>query len=385
MRLANFIDGNSTAILADCERFALGLFDATRQLDPNDLRDHTAAILAAIVDDMKSPQTVGESADKALGLRDRAAGAAPTAASIRGSLRAILGLDVEQTIAEYRVLRASVIRRWLESTPTLGIDDVADLIRFNEAVDQAMSETVAEFGSTASRNRLLFLGVVSHELRTPLGSIMASTDALSDQRADADQRAAAVARIARAGLRMSAILDDLLDYVRGRTGGDMRIQPAPLALDELCTRVATELRGTFPAAPIAVHPRGDMRVEWDEQRITQAIANLAANAIKYGQPATPVDITLDGEQAQSVRIAVHNFGRPISKGQVGRLFDPFVRGDGDEHRGSSLGLGLYLVREVAEAHGGSVTVESSAEAGTTFVMTLPRSSAAAERTARVPH
>jgi signal transduction histidine kinase len=377
--LSDFIVANNALIVDECEAFARTLGPAAEDMDRESLRDHIGQILASIAADMKVPQTERQRSEKSKGHEKSRPGARDQAAETHGAMRAASGFDVSQTAAEYRALRASVIRLWLRTSPTLGSAEVEDLTRFNEAMDQALAETLFQFAHAAAASRNLFLGVLSHELRTPLGTIVGSAEAIPLLAAGSEPLAEISSRILRGGRRIRSLLDDLLDYVHVGSGGGIRVNPAATRMDEICTRVAREVDTAFPGSRIELAQDGDLQGCWDEQRVAQALSNLMSNAIKYGMPGAPVRVSTIGT-ADAVTVAVHNEGPEIAREKLESLFQPLVRGQTDDPTGNSLGLGLFIVREIASAHGGTVDVESSA-AGTTFHFALPRSAASTRPTA----
>src|SRR3954469_4744547 len=171
MGLSEFITLESARIMSEFEAFALQQLPAAADMDVAALRDHAAQVLAVIALDMRQPQTKFQQREKSLGHGPRVVGADSSPAELHGELRAAAGFDVNQTAAEYRALRASVIRLWMESGPTLGREEVIELTRFNEAMDEALAASILHFAAEAARARNLFLGVLSHELRTPLSTI----------------------------------------------------------------------------------------------------------------------------------------------------------------------------------------------------------------------
>jgi signal transduction histidine kinase len=373
--LSDFIAAHTTLIVDECEAFARTLGPAAEDLDRADLRDHIGQILVTIAADMKVPQTEWQRSEKSKGHAGAVEGTPAPAAETHGGLRAASGFDISQTAAEYRALRASVIRLWLGTLPTLGPDQVEELTRFNEAMDQALAETLLQFATAAAASRNLFLGVLSHELRTPLGTIVGSAEALLHLSNQHPQLRDASRRIVRGGQRIKSILDDLLDYVDSGTGGGIRVNPADVGMDGICTRISREVEAAFPGSRIELAWAGDMSGCWDEQRVAQALSNLMSNAIKYGQADAPIRVTMDGHASDEVVVAVRNQGTQIPPETLESLFQPLVRGAVGDPTGTSLGLGLFIVREIAIAHGGSVEVESTAR-GTTFRFRLPRSAAA---------
>ena len=212
-----------------------------------------------------------------------------------------------------------------------------------------------------ARDRVL--GILGHDLRNPLSSIsMAAEYLLQLEPIDENARRSA-ARIARMAERMTRIIRDLLDFARGRFGVGIPVQRKACDLGVIARAVVDE--HTPPAGrSIHVQVSGDVRGAWDEGRIGQAMSNLVANALVHGEG----DVTLDvGDRGDAVRVTIHNEGTPIPESVRATLFEPFHRSTG----GSGLGLGLYIVREIARAHGGQVSVASD-PTGTTFTMTLPR-------------
>jgi signal transduction histidine kinase len=174
---------------------------------------------------------------------------------------------------------------------------------------------------------------------------------------------------------MARMISDLLDYTRTRLGAGMPVSPAPMDLGMLCQALHNEFRSAHPNRKIELRSEGDLRGRWDIDRLRQAISNLLGNAIQHSPESAPVELRLRGEPADVV-LAMFNGGPPISPGELPRIFDPLVRGSSAEHpkgnRPGSIGLGLYIAREIVGSHGGTVTVSSSQASGTLFTVRLPR-------------
>lgn len=371
MSLSDFIAANAAAIARECEAFARSLLPAAESLDSVALRDHAEAMLIAIAADMKRPQTPEQQAEKSKGNTPNGPGAPLTAAEHHGMGRAREGFTFIQGIAEFRALRAATLRLWLQSSPSLALNHVEELIRFNEGVDQALAESVLRFAAAMARDRNQFLAVLSHELRTPLGTIAASTrmQLLLAQRQHLPIEA--LERTSRAAGHMQSILDDLLDYVRAGERGGMRLTPRAAAMDRICEQVIADLLASHPSHRIEFTASGDLQGFWDEHRIAQAVSNLIGNAIKYSEATEPVAVKVSEiAERDAVVVEVRNSSAPIPPETLKSLFQPLVR-RGPDPSGVSLGLGLYVVREVARAHGGDVDAEST-EAATVFRMTLPK-------------
>ena len=373
MGLSDFISANAPLIASECEVFARSLLPAADSLDSEALRDHAEGMLRTIATEMRRAQTDEQQARKAIGQAREVAGKPLTAAEEHGDERAAHGFTITQTVAEFRALRAATLRLWLQTSPSLAAEHVDELIRFNEGVDQALAESVVRFAKAASRDRRQFLGVLSHELRTPLGTIVTSTHAQSLAAQQQRVLPEATERTMRAALRMQSILDDLLDYVRSGVQGGMRLTPRAVAMDELCKNIIGDLLASHRGSAIELTSDGDVQGVWDEERIAQAVTNLIGNALKYGAPGTPVRVKVsEAADGQQVEVEVHNSGARISDQTLESLFEPLVRGAGPDPSGVSLGLGLYVVREIAVAHGGKVNARSS-DSGTVFTVTLPKS------------
>jgi signal transduction histidine kinase len=155
----------------------------------------------------------------------------------------------------------------------------------------------------------------------------------------------------------------------------MPLSPAATDLGHLCREVVDEMRAAHPTRTFRFDPHGDLAGEWDGARLRQVVSNLLGNAVQHGGGAGPVDLAVGGEDSD-VRVTVRNQGPPIPRDDVATIFEPLVRGPSAESRGprrpGSLGLGLYIAREVVAAHGGTIDVQSSAEDGTAFTVRLPR-------------
>ena len=272
-------------------------------------------------------------------------------------------------MAEYRALRATVLRLWLDATQ-LDPTAVADVIRFNEAIDQAIAESIAFFTSQVEQARNLFLGMLGHDMRSPLSTIQLTASYLAALNAG-DEVTAAASRLIRGGASMKALLDDLVDFSRTRLGVGITIFRGDTDLAHHFASEMEQLRGAHPDSLLHLSVEGDTRGCWDGQRLQQLLRNLVSNAIRYGEPSAPVQVTLSG-RADDVAIEVSNHGTMSGDLVSERIFLPLTRGTAQEQEADGgLGLGLFIVREIAIAHGGVVGVRSAA-GETVFTVTLPR-------------
>lgn len=226
--------------------------------------------------------------------------------------------------------------------------------------------------ATARRQAQLqdhLMAVVGHDLRTPLQTVIMGTRLL--QRGDlASAHAATLARMHRSAERAARLIRDLLDLGRARQGLGLRIVPREADLAQICRAAVLELQQAYPGRALDVLVEGDGRGEWDPERLAQVVANLAGNAIVHGGARARVVARVDGSDGAAVRLGVWNDGPAIPPARVARLFEPF---DGAADPGDpSPGIGLAIVREIVRAHGGAVSVRSSAGEGTAFEVRLPR-------------
>jgi signal transduction histidine kinase len=227
------------------------------------------------------------------------------------------------------------------------------------------------------RSNELFAGALAHDLRNPLGAIMAAAQLVlmrSEGESLTEERASKpLSRILSSGQRMSAMIDQLLDFTRARSGGGIEVDPKNTDLADLLAQVVGELDLLHPGWRIVTQVRGDASGTWDPERLLQVISNLLTNAGQHTPAGKVVGVEVDGANRERVTLRVHNQGA-IPEDLLPHLFDPFrsTRHRRDLSRG--LGLGLFIVREIVRAHGGSVGVTSSEEAGTTFALELPRAS-----------
>jgi signal transduction histidine kinase len=363
--LADFIDKERVTIVAEWEAFARTLLPAAGTMNAIALRDHADEILTAIVRDMRSRQTTEEQAEKSKGRGE--AQALEEIGQVHAALRIENGFKLGQLVAEYRALRASVLRLWEDKG-----NDARGVTRFNEAIDEALVEAVDLFTKTSDHYRDQTLGILGHDLRNPLAAMITGATMLigSDHLDDRTVRIAA--RMLNSANRMNRMIADLLDLTRTRSGDPIPVTPVAIDLEPLCGQVVAELEGLHPTGGLHFTCKGDLRGQWDGDRIAQVLSNLVRNAIQHGPAGEPIDITADGDGEQ-VWLRVHNCGPPIPASAQSTMFEAMVRHVESDRRDTGLGLGLYIASQVVLAHQGTLTVDSTASTGTTFTVQLPRS------------
>src|SRR5215210_68246 len=223
MRLAAFILANREPILAEWETFARTCAPAGHAMDIAALRDHAGAMLTVIAADLGEPQTRLAQSEKSKGRAPEGDPAVVTAAGEHGAGRADSGFTVDQMVAEYRALRASVIRLWTKAEGALETGDIEDLTRFNEAIDQSLAESVESFNQNVEEAKETFLAILGHDLRTPLGAIRTSAEFMLEANELKDPHRTLVARIADSARRSVTMVGDLLDFTRSRLGGGIPV------------------------------------------------------------------------------------------------------------------------------------------------------------------
>jgi signal transduction histidine kinase len=379
MKLAQFINDHMDAVLLEWDRYAKTLFvSGTSNLI---LRDHARAILQNIAVDIETEQTAGEQIEKSEG---QPAGEIDrqSAASVHGTLRHSNGFTLIQLTSEYRALRATVIRQWMPNVKNVDDQVLDDLTRFNEAIDQALAESVITFSESADRTRDTFLAILGHDLRSPLSTISMAGRYFSRIAGGSLGTQQMGARIARSAANMSAMVNDLLEYARTQLGGGIPLTRRKMDLLPVCEAAMEDAQAGHPDCPFDLEATGDLSGAFDGPRLQQVFSNLLNNAAQYRSALHPVRMVVSG-QVDTVTVQVFNRGPVIPAKSLQAIFDPLVQlsADDEDRKGapaSSLGLGLFIAREITAAHDGNVTAESNEQDGTVFTVQLPRKSAVVE-------
>jgi signal transduction histidine kinase len=381
MRLAEFIVENTEPILAEWEAFARSLSPGAT-MTVLDLRDDAESILRATARDMQSAQSLQQQASKSKG-NGGAGGAASDAvdhaSSMHGVARVGSGFHITDVVSEYRALRASVLRLWRESRPHPDVNDLDDITRFNESLDQSLAEAVSSYSQRVDQSRQMFLAILSHDLRNPLHTIRMAAQLISLTKDDPDS-VEAVSMIETNTETIMRLTSDLIDFSSSGLGRAMPLRRGPVDLVKLCQEVVDGYRTAHPGRTLRFHSDGDITGVWDAGRLRQVVSNLMGNAIQHGSPEGPVELSvaLEGSppEESTIVLRVHNEGAPIPPDVLPTIFDPLkryaTREAAAQRTPGSIGLGLYIVREIVLAKGGTVEVASTAEEGTTFTVRIPR-------------
>jgi signal transduction histidine kinase len=224
-----------------------------------------------------------------------------------------------------------------------------------------------EESARTARFREQFIGVLGHDLRSPLTAIVASAGLILRHEHLPPAVSTAATRIAGAGDRMRRMIGDLLDFTQARLGGGLPLDLREVDLAPILGQMIDEVAVGHSGRAVLLSVTGDLRGSFDADRIAQLVGNLLDNAFLHGPSDAPVSVHAVGKD--DVRISVANQGAPIPKEDQDRLFLPFERGARAGPRG--LGLGLFIVDQIARGHGGAIEVRSD-ESGTSFTAILPR-------------
>jgi signal transduction histidine kinase len=374
MRLSIFVRNNLEAILQEWVEFAVTLAPL-KDADLIELRDHATSVLGVIITDLETPQAESQSVAKSQGLV--ANGTADTAAEVHAAARMASGLNSDQVMAEFRALRSSVLRLWARSGAITTAEEIQDMVRFNEAIDQAQSESMARYSKLLRDAQSLFLAILGHDVRSPLGAVsMGSQVLLHDQGLPSKVLKVAL-RIFNSARRVDEIVRDLLDFSTSHLGDGIPIDPYTVDLADICHNVVEEARTFHPDRQIELVSTGDLTGSWDGPRLAQAFSNLISNAVQHGTPESSIHVAITGDEAGIV-FEVKNDAEVIPEAKLRTLFDPvknFAIRPAHERtmaRVQNLGLGLYVVKEIVKAHEGEIDVTSSQEGGVKFSLSLPR-------------
>jgi signal transduction histidine kinase len=372
MRLADFILHNIEPILQQWEDFAKTMTPAADGMDSIALRDHAEQMLRTIALDLQTTQTHEARISKSHGEAPQSANA--TAAETHADIRQSSGFTIGQMIAEYRALRTSVLVLWMPPDHVSRAEEISDVIRFNEAIDQALAESVVSYTHAVDTARNVFLGILGHDLRSPLGAISLGAEVLLRSSELPPKAATNASRIYASVGRAIKIVGDLLDFTRTQLGSGIPVHVKEDDLAMTCAAMVEEASAYHPDRRLDYDGEPRLVADFDRSRMEQVISNLIGNAIKHGDPASPVTVTLRAEPDAAV-LSVHNEGPPIEEDALASIFNPMVRhlpqGETEYGPAAGLGLGLHIASSIISAHGGTIDVRSLEGSGTTFTVRIP--------------
>lgn len=339
------------------------------------LRDHAEQMLRAVALDIEQWQTPQEEVEKSQGLADCSAA---TAASLHGAMRHASNFSLLQLSSEFRALRATVPRRWLPVSDLSAPKTLNAVVRFNESIDQALAESIVTHSERADDTRELFLAILGHDLRGPLAIMSLAGDVMSRSSPDVTKDPELGLRLKRAARFRSNMVEDMIGFTRTRLGASLSVTRQQSDIGAVCAASVTYAEAMHPSCIFSLETHGDLTGLYDAMRLQPLFVNLLGNAEQHGAPHSTIQIVARGA-ADRVDIEVRNQGAVIPSSSLDRIFEPLVQPDreGDNPVPSaSLGLGLFIAREIAKAHGGPLGVTSD-ETGTVLTASLPRGEAPA--------
>lgn len=374
MNLAEFIRADMTLILADWTAFAKKAAPSNGGMTDLALTDHAQGILLDIATDIETYQSKRQQFEKSQG-EEPDFSVSESAAAIHGRLRQASNFSLSELSSEFRALRATVLRRWLPRVEQMSETTTQEMVRFNEAIDQAMAESITTYSARADRTRDLFLAVLGHDLRAPLATVSLAADLLMRTELPHNKVTELAQKAHRSTKLMAAMITDLLGFTRLQMGAGMPTTRAPIDAKQVCIAAVADAQAMYPGSRIEFSADGNLTGNFDAVRLQQLITNLLINAAQHSDSERAVTLTVSG-LADAIEIKVHNIGPVIPEESLSSIFQPLVQLDPDAGEDAkprtSLGLGLFIAHQTAIEHGGTISVTSNEDGGTVFTVNFPR-------------
>ena len=271
-------------------------------------------------------------------------------------------------------LRATVLRLWIGRVGVVDAKVLEEVFRFNEGIDQGLAEALVAYSDNMANSRDTFLAVLGHDLRNPLSALNSCIQLLGKTSAASNEKTLRIAKLSVSTIR--EMVTDLLEYTRTRLGRGLEINPRAGDFAAICHEVFDEVSAAYPERYLIAEIPDEISLTFDAARMRQVLTNLLANAVHHGDPDFPVAFVVRDEATQVIAV-VANQGTPIPQESMQVIFNPLVQvatsaSAPHERPASSLGLGLFIAREIVIGHGGRIKVTSSPAEGTAFSVCLPR-------------
>lgn len=373
MKLSSFIQSHTDAILAEWDVFARANEPVEGGMSDRALRDHARAMLEDIAREMETAQTEDERQRKSEG-NELPSQRGPSAAAKHGRERQSNAFTLVKLGAEFRALRATVLRLWQPQLDVIDADAMEQVIRFNEGMDKALADSIHSWSQRTAHLRELFLAILGHDLRSPLASVALAGDILAKPGIAAEKVNRLALDVTRATQVMANMIHDLMGYASTQLGGTMPHHPQSCDLLQPLQDAIKDATATYPGTQFELHAPEALVGRYDATRLYQMFVNLLVNAARHGVEGCPVLVRAH-TVANGCVVAISNRGEPIPPAALESIFQPLVQLDAEEADPSrartSLGLGLYIARKIAERHGGAIGVTSSEADGTCFSVSLP--------------
>lgn len=373
MNLSIFIRTHMAEIMKEWMIFAKKNAPSEGEMTDLALKDHAQEILTAIAADIETHQSNKQQFDKSQGGEDDQE--ADSAASIHGELRQASNFSLLQLSSEFRALRATVLRLWLRTIQTMSDEFAYEMIRFNEAIDQALAESIVTYSAKADRTRDLFLAVLGHDLRAPLATITSIGSILSYGGTPAEKLASLGQTTQRSAMLMSTMVKDLLGFAGVQMGAGIPCDKTLINAQDVCEAAAADAHAMYPNTQIEFNSSGNMVSCFDSVRLQQLLTNLLINAAQYSEKNHNVIFDATGFENEIV-FKIKNVGPVIPPESLKAIFQPLVQlkpeNEKDSRSTTSLGLGLFIANEITKGHEGKIDVTSDLTDGTIFKLTFPR-------------
>ena len=376
MQLSTFIVARLDTIVEEWQAFGRLLAQYLDRSEAAELRDCLEGVLLAIARDMER-----DSADALVRCRAGATAhevGADGLPSIRhGRLRQKYGIGAGQLVEEFGALRATVLARWYFSGARKDSGSVLhQSLRFNQAIDAALRDSAEGFTQALTAARDTYLFTLAQDLRNPLSAIHVASTVLARPDFGPEIRRNSSRRVRAALTQMDGLVSDLLEYTRRRSASGIPVDQSSCDLKHVCEASIETVGTSHPARVFLLDASDDLVLSADASRIQQALSNLLHNAVQHGDGQSVIKLEASADGA-GVSLSVWNAGGSIPEASLEAIFEPWVRVPGVASHASdrlptSLGLGLFIAREIVVAHGGNIAATSSAIAGTRFTIWLPR-------------
>ena len=373
MTLSQFLKSHTKEILDGWDTFAQTLTPAASEMSTKAIRDHAEQLLISVTGDINKKQSNQQQQEKSKGKKPEVH-KSKSVARIHGTQRHYSGFTLTQVVAEFRALRANVLRLWLQEITTINDEVSYDMIRFNEAIDEIVAQSVETFSERTSRTQDTFLAILGHDLRSPLSVMATAGHYLTKIGVGSEATQQTGSRIVKNTASMTSMVNDLLEYGRVQLGGELLIKRHLINIGRICQDAIEEVKVAHPEKEFILELSGELVGSFDENRLMQVFSNLLNNAVQYGLPSKPIKVKVKGE-TEFITVDVCNEGPVIPSKSLEAIFNPLVQlsvsGEQKRSFSSSAGLGLFIAREMTVAHGGEISAISSKKTGTIFTVCLP--------------
>jgi len=384
MQLSTFIVAQLDTLVEECQGFVRASMASLSESERAELRDCLKGVLLTIARDMEREGGTAAHGKTGAGMGHASADSAPS--SRHGQLRQQCGIGAGQLAAEFGAVRANVLTRWYFSGARKDSESVLhQSIRFNQAVDAALHDAAESFALAQTSARDAYLFTLAQDLRSPLSTIHVASTVLARPDFGPETRRNSARRVGAALTQMDGLISDLLEYTRNRAAPGIPVDRLPCDLKHVCEAALDAVRTSHLARTFHLTTSGDLTLSVDAPRIQQALANLLCNAVQHGDSQSVIKLDAGGDDA-AMTLSVWNAGRVIPEAALEAVFEPWVRipkagAAAHDRLPASLGLGLFIAREIVIAHGGTIVCASDAGGGTRFTIRLPRPQAIATRAA----